>query len=564
MRLPSNEKQLTKLAVQLRDDCLISLGQRSSAYRQYGQWLETGRAAGGLALANLLYGHVDRLASHLCSPEDLRFTIDFEREYDAFWHQRAAVVAKVIRRAWKRRRVDLKFGLGVFVALAYGACALKQLCRHHSDGSFEYGGATLVPPWRMGLYNEAVNDLDEQEVILERTWLTRAQVWRRVRTLPDPVKLFKKIIATSDKESGVGTPTSFMHQVLSTAVLNTSLQTMTQPQPGGIVQLSNDPNFALLGPQVSAELFPMDELWVKDDDRGGEDYTTIQMFSPDIMVAPLLKHCNLFVKDVQPYTLIQPNEVLDYAWGRSEIVDLMQLQEWLTTHLDDIKRLTGLQVDKILGFEGLDAISDEVYGQLTRTPGFMGVPQGTTIKDLTPQIPQNMAEVARLIIELMNMASGFPPIMSGQGEPGVRAGVHADTLMKTGSPRLRDRALLIETQINAAADTTLCAFEAKDASGYWTDPNVTTSDFTLKQLMDDRMISVDAHSGSPIYHDDHANLLAWGVKAGIITGESAIEQLPYNHKDILLHRLKEKEKAEQKMLEIYGPEILTGKKSHKG
>ncbi len=159
------------------------------------------------------------------------------------------------------------------------------------------------------------------------------------------------------------------------------------------------------------------------------------------------------------------------------------------------------------------------------------------------------------IIQLMNLVSGFPPVMSGQGEPGVRAGVHADTLMKTGSPRLRDRSLLVERQCTAALDVTLSFYQAKNAKAYWTNPNDEMTDFTLEQLPEDRRISVDSHSGSPIYHDDNAQLLAWGVKSGIVTGESAIEQLPFAHKDVLIARLKEKEAAQKKLMEEH-PEFF--------
>lgn len=282
---------------------------------------------------------------------------------------------------------------------------------------------------------------------------------------------------------------------------------------------------------------------------------------PDVLIAPQLKHCNLFVKETHPYTMIQLNWTKDYIWGRSEIVDLMMLQDWFTTHLDDIKRLMGIQVDKILGFTNMDGLTDEIYAQMTRVPGTVTVPQGSDIKDLTPLFPAQALQLAELIPALMDKASGFSPIMSGQGEAGVRAGVHADTLMKTGSPRLRDRSLIAERQCAAAADTTLAVYEAKDARAYWTDPNVEMTDFLLSQLMEDRQVSVDAHSGSPIYADDHAQLIAWGVKAGIITGELAIEQLPFNHKDILIQRLKEKEKEQAALIQKYGIEAVTGHRS---
>ena len=568
MRLPTRAKDLTDLAVHLVEDCSVSMGQRQAAYRQYGQWIETGRNAGSLSIANLMYGHLDRTASHLFSPSELRSAISFERLYGQIWQDKGAAVARVISNEWETHNIDLLFARGVREALGYGAYLLKQLGGMDKKGKPIFRGARLVPPWRFGVYNEALNMLDEQEAMLETCYLNRHEVWRRVRNLPDAEKLYKRIMGSSQKAAGLATPTSFMHQVLSTAVLNTSLQNMTQPQPGGIVQLTNDPNFALLGPVVAPELFAMHELYVQDDDRAG-DWTTIQLIEPDILIAPAplagggtLKHCDLFAPEVNPYTLIQLNDVQDYLWGRSEITDLMMLQDWLTTHLDDIKRMVGLQIDKIMGFEGVDAITDEIYAQMTRVPGTVTVPQGGKFHDLTPQIsPELASTIVELILKLMDRASGFPPTVAGYGEQGVRAGVHADTLVKTGSPRLRDRSLIAERQCNQALDTTLSFFEAKDARAYWTDPEIGTTDFMINQLHEDRRIHVDSHSSSPIYHDDHAQLLAWGVKAGIVDGQSAIEELPFSHKDVLIARWKQKQEFERKLLEQYGPEVLTGHRS---
>lgn len=551
MRIPTRQKDLTKYALNVIEDCRVSQPQRSAAYRAYGQWVESGRASGGLALANLLYSHLDRLASHLFSPSELRFSIDFENLYPKEFLEKGAVVARVVSREWERKNIDMLFGHGVKESLTYASCLLKQLGGKDGDGNFQFRGARLVMPWAFGVYNETTNDLSEQEAFVETVWLNRHEVWRRVRNLPDAEKLYKRILGNASNDTP-SAPSSFMHQVLSTAVLNTS-SSATQ-QPGGIVQLSNDPNFAMLGPQVAAELYPMHELWVRDDNRPGEDYTTIQIVEPDILVAPLFKHCNLFVPESQPYALIQANYVPDYFWGRSEVVDLIMLQSWLTEHLDDAKRLMGNQIDKLLGFVGMDGLTDETYGQF-RAQGFIGLPQGADIKDLTPKLPDQLIPLIGEIIQLMDRVSGFPPIMSGQGEPGVRSGVQTDTLMKTGSPRLRDRSLLLERQCAGAADATLGMLEAKDARAYWTNPEKVETEFLLSQLPEDRRISVDSHSSSPIYADDHAQLIAWGVKSGIVTGVSAIEQLPFAHKDVLIARLHEKEMAQQRLMEQH-PEFF--------
>ena len=515
----------------------------------FGQWVETGRASGGLALANLLYGHEDRLASHLFSPTDLRFSVDYENLYAKPFPEMGTVAARVVSREWEAKNIDLLFGHGVKCALDYGAYFLKQLAGKAADGSFYSRGAQLVPPWMFGVYDEGVNDLNEQEALCETVWLNRHQVWRRVRNLPDAEKRYKRILASANKDDRAGIPRTFMHQVLSTAILDVSLRNMTNPMPGGIVQLSNDASTIVsLGPEISVDLFPRHEVFVKDDARGGEDYTTIQMIEPDILVAPLFKHSNLFVPGRHPWTLIQANFVHGYPWGRSEITDLMMLQEWLTTHLDDLRRVVGLQIDKILAFPGYDGITDELYGKF-RTSGYIGLPPGADVKDLTPAIPPELIPLITEIIGLMDRTSGFPPIMSGQGEPGVRAGVHADTLMKTGSPRLRDRSLLVERQAAQAADDTLAILEAKQAQAYWIDANDEKTDFLLSQLPDDRRISVDSHSSSPIYHDDHAQLVAWGVKSGVLGPDDAIDDLPFAHKDRKLQRLHERPQAHQQQLQ---------------
>lgn len=558
MRLPKDAKGLIKLAIDRAKDCQQSQNQRAAAYRQYGQIVETGRPTGGPALANLIYSHIDRLAAHLFSPSELRFTIDYERRYPREWLDKAGVAAGVLSREWEAHNVDMLFGHGVKHALIYGSCVLKQIGGKDAEGNFFYNGAKLVMPWNFGVFNEGVNDLAKQECFCETDWLNQHEVWRRIRHLPDAERLFRRIKGNANKEEGVGNPASFMHQVLSTMIINTSAQNV-QPQPGGIVQLTNDPTYSTLMPNVAAELYPLQNLWVWDDDR--DDYTTIQFIEPDILIAPLLKRVNLFAPDVHPYTMIQPNYEPGYFWGRSEIVDLMELQSWLTEHLDDIKRLMGLQIDKIMVFPGYEGITEELYASF-RSAGFVGLPQGASAQDVTPAFPPEAVPLVTQIIALMERVSGFPPVMSGQGEPGVRADSHAQTLMKTGSPRLRDRSLLVERQCASGADTTLWLLQAKNAEAYWTDPEKGESDFLLSQLPEDRRVSVDSHSGSPIYHDDNMQLLAFGLKAGIITGESFIEQAPYAHKDQLIQRLKAKE-AQQLKLMLEHPELLAGS-SRKG
>lgn len=553
MIIPDDPKRLIKFAQDVTEICRGSQNQRAASYRQYGQWLETGRANGGLALANMLYAHDDRLAGYLFSPVDLRFMIDFENHYGKTTLTQAEVAGRVLSREWERRNIDMVFGAGVKVALDYGASIIKFLVDsqiNETTGTREYQNisARLVMPWQFGVYNEAVDTLDRrQEAMVETAWLSRHEVWRRVAGLPDAEKLYTRVLAQGARNEGVSIPTSFMHQVLSTAILDVSLKNATTPSPGGIVQLSNDPSFAVMGPTVEAELFPFHELTVWDDERG--DWTTIQWVEPDILIAPRLKRTNLFCPETLCYVKIQPNQVANYFWGRSEIVDLMMPQDFLTATLDDIKRIFGQQVDKLLAFPGYDGLNDELYGQF-RSQGFIGMPPNSSVQDLTPQMPTDAMQIVSTILSLMDRVSGFPPILGGEGEPGVRAGTHADTLMKNASPRLRDRALLVERQCAEAGDAVLSALEAKNPQLFWTESGKEEeSSFYLSQLPEDRRVAVDSHSTSPIFQDDHQNLLAFGLTHGLVDPVSGIEMLPFPNKDLILIRQAEAAKQKQALVE---------------
>ena len=84
----------------------------------------------------------------------------------------------------------------------------------------------------------------------------------------------------------------------------------------------------------------------------------------------------------------------------------------------------------------------------------------------------------------------------------------------------------------------------------------------LKQLPEDRRVSVDSHSASPIYEQDHKDLIGFGVKHGFIDGESAIDLLPLPMKDKLKMRYREAQEAKAKMIQEH-PELLPKPKAPK-
>ena len=548
--VPSNKRDLLAFAKQLIDDCRVSVGMRSSYYRQLNMIAETGRYDGSKALINMLNNHLTRTADYLFSPVELQFAIDFGRPKRPLDYERAKAVGKELTRTWDRNNTDMTFGRGVKEGLKYGAAILKQWPQVEGADENPVYYDKLVMPWQFGVYREDENRLDRQEAMCETVMLTLPEVWRRICHLPEALKLYDRIKANARTGTAAPGVDSNQHWVLSANPLNTSGVEGTT-QPGGIVQVTSDANYGIMGPVIAPALVCMHELWVRDE----SDYVTIQVIEPDILIAPLHKKSNLLgIEGTQPYRLIQPNEVTNWFWGRSELVDLIEPQALLSTWCDDTKRLMGLQIDKILGFTGDAGITDELYAQM-RLSGFTNLPQGADIKDITPKLPAELIPMLKFCIEMINTLGGFPEIMQGKGEPGVRAGSHADTLMKTASPSLRDRSLLVERQCAIAADLTLQMMEAKDDEHYWLKADkplddVDNTSFLLTDLPEDWRVVVDSHSSSPIFADENSQLIFQAFKGGVVTPEYVLETLPFPHKEMAKVQLREKQAKQAQQLEL--------------
>ena len=545
IELPTDKLELISFSNDLIEKCRVSVGMRSAYYRLLSAIYETGRYDGSKSLINTLPSHVTRLAAHLYSPVELKFSVDFENPYPQTELDRGKQAGKILSREWGKDAVsaDVLWGRGVVDALKYGNAFLKQWTE--TEWNKPVFQRKLVMPWQIGLYREDENDLNKQEAIVETSALTLPEVWRRIHYLPDAKNLFEKIKAHAGIGNGGTGPDSFFHQVLSTSQLNTGVSGATSPLPGGIVQLGNDPNYALMGPSIAVDTVQFHELWVKGED----DYVTIQLIEPDILIAPLFKKSNLLgIKRQQPYDMIQPNEVTNWAWGRSELVDLIEPQALLSVWADDLKRMYGLQVDKLIAFSGDGNITDEAYGQF-RGAGYMNLPQGASVTDLTPKIPPEALPLLRFCLEIINMIGGFPPVMQGQGDQGVRAGVQLNTLLKTASPTQRDRALLVERQLAAAAGKSFELRRAKDPKFYWTDGSTPDkaeeTKFLLSQIPDDYRVTVDSHSSSPIFSDEAAQLIFQARKIGDVDGEYMLDNLPFPNKEVAKARLKQKGEQQQ-------------------
>src|SRR4051812_39340722 len=298
IELPSGQPELIAFSNDLVEKCRVSVGMRTAYYRLLSAIYETGRYDGTKSLINTLPNHITRLAGMLYSPVELKFSMDYTNPYPTRELERAKESAKLLSRRWglPGTNSDILWGRGVVGGLKYGCTFLKQWAETEWDNIVYH--QKLVMPWQLGVYREDENDLNKQEAIVETSALSLPEVWRRIYHLPNAKELFERIKGNAGTNNATGGPDSFFHQVLSSSQINTGVQSMTSPVPGGIVQLGNDPNYAMMGPTVAVDTVKFHECWVKGED----DYVTIQMIEPDILIAPLFKRSNLLgVKRKQPY-----------------------------------------------------------------------------------------------------------------------------------------------------------------------------------------------------------------------------------------------------------------------
>lgn len=557
IEIPTDTKELIPFASELIETCTVSQGMRAAYYRILNTIAETGSYDGTKSLINMMNSHLERVASNLFSPVELKFAMDYDNTYAPEIIKKGEVIAKHLTRQWEVTSTDQLFAQGVFEGGKYGVCLFKQWPQNVGTEvapRMKYN-SDLVMPWNFGVYREDKTDLESQEALCETSRLTGPEVWQRIWNFPDAKKLYADIMTHAQAGQAGDSPDTFFHQVLSTSQINTGVQSATRPLPGGIVQIGNDPNFGVMGPTIGAPTVKFHELWVKDKD----DYVTIQMIHPDILINRFKLSNLLGVEHQQPYRLIRPNTISNWFWGRSELVDLIEPQGLLTTWAADVKRLFGLQIDRIMAFAGDSTITDEAFAQF-RMSGYANLGVGGKAEDLTPEMPPNSLDMLRFCIEQINVLGSFPEIMRGQGEQGVRAGVHADTLRKTATPTLRDRALQVERQCATAADLTLTLMEAKESRKFWVDPKKMDDNFAITDLPEDWRVTVDSHSTSPIFADESQQLIFAARKTGDVDGEYMIDNLPFPNKEAAKAALRARKEAGEKMQEkLFGQLSPEGK-----
>jgi hypothetical protein len=558
----SSEKLATWVRERVIDQCCASMGARQQLARSIQTWRYTGSDSGSSAIYNQIEPHCDKLASAIFSPADPRYQVEFENDYGAEMMQRGQIAGRYLTREVTQRNLDLVFQEAIEEAVPMGCVLIKHLQTH--------GGvdAKTLMPWQFGFYLESEVDIDKQEAICEQTWLLPEELWRRISHRSDAKDLFRRAMSHARRQSPDEVPPGFLHQVLMAGTPPLIQDQGAAASPGGMISLTGTPAIAMLSAEVAEGLVEAWQLWVVNDETG--DYTTIQMVAPDILIAPRMVRSNLFIPHDHPFTMVRINPQNSYVFGRSELSPLIKLQSLMRDRTEDVKKIMGLQYDRIRLFVGSDGMNQEKFDQLHEEGWMSEQNPNAKVQDLTPELPTNAFEEIKMIRQFFDDIAGFDNVMSGKGEEGIRSGNHFQGALRQASPRLRDRAIRAERQYAEFGEKIMWQMAANDGRVHWTqsdDPQGKT-DFLLSQLPDDSRVLVDSHSSSPIFEQDHANTAAFLFKAGAIDGEDLIDLLPVPNRDVLKEKLRKREISKKQLIDSLPPELkmeaLTGGAHHGG
>lgn len=553
--IPRGHKKLQEFLDTTRGQCNVSRTHRMNEARYNRQYFIEGSADKTYpTIYNKIEDYVDDLSSNLFSPLDARFSIDYDHTDDSDSLDMAVKAARIVTRDVRRTKTDSVFGEGVQWGCVYGSMFVRDNWGHLGAES------SLIFPFQMGVLKENTLDLGRQEAFTITHYITRGQFQHLVKDHPDEAQLLKDIASSAAaSRKGDDAQNTMLQQLIISGVNNAVTTGSTNRNSGAVLFNTAMPTF---GPEVLAEMIELTEIWVFDGDKA--DWVTFLTVDQHI-IEGRYRHRNLSgVKGETGITQICPHPVEGYFWGRPEIARVTKLQDEFNGRMHAYNRVAKMRANPARMFTGMN-ITDSKY-KAANTPGgsLSDSNPGGKMQSLAPEMPTEQEFMMKQVDQYFDAAAGFTAAMKGQGDSGVRSDDHASTLLRTGSARLRDKAINIERQYADVGDFRLKLLMAKTATNYKTEKGV---EFRLGDLPGDWNISVDSHSSSPMFAEDNKQLALQLKKLGVIDATTTVRLLHPPMEDEIVDSIKKAEEQQQQLMEkaaksdpTFWVKLLTGKK----
>ncbi len=553
MRIP--KKNTGKFVREIVQQCMSSRSSRTNRGHVFDSYYSHGSSdPANPAMYNKIFSSLDDLESLLYSPVSMRFHIGDPDLPNVVNEAKGRAVSARLRQRFRQSNTDSLISQALNCGLVKGMGIVKLTW---GDDGFR---PVLVQPEDFGVLRENHNRLDpDMEGFNHSMLITPHQFRRLVAERPDAEELQKKAKRYMRDTRGERMDARGSMPITSGTMFPLQMSGQGLNQARGVVDWMATPT-PDVSPEVEATMLEMDETWIWDDQRN--DWATFQTIGDDMLIMGRYQIVSALSYDpesrinapmltgVHPYSTICPNPVPGYFWGLSEIARLMLLQEGINSRITGINSMLRKQEKPSTKFVGGSGVNQLALSRFNKPDGYyVDAAPTAKIEREAMTIPQDvwasLHEYERMFDEMM----GLPPVAKGHGEKGVRSANHAEALVRMFSPRFKDRALLVERDVEALGalglDLTrandskkLVAWVAEGAAGLEADPDLgkvlvppakglVPVLFTAADLPDDVTLTIDAHSSSPAFAQDAKALIFDGLKTGMLSPTDAIERLDF-------------------------------------
>jgi hypothetical protein len=593
VRIPKTH--IGEWATEIIDACSVSIRERQARGAAYRNLYLTGDLGGKTQTFPLVFAYIDNLSSYLYSQAELMFSISPGRRAGprdrALCKAGESVLGEYIHTSALPELIDD----AVVWSLVKGASFVQLLWTER--GLTPY----LVQPEKLGVLHEYKQNLDrEMEAFYHAYWLTPDAFSDMVATHPKRTKLMKSVRAYYGPEKDNRPDGASGFPIVAGGLYPyRAAGSGQQPAPRNQAMWLDGPQ-AVLSPRLVSHLIAMKELWVWDSARN--DWTTIVLAGPDCVVEGELAHRNIFAEQPggprdpdrnnplagrHPFIKFCPNKLDEYFWGRSEFCNVGQLQRALNNRINGINQMMRKQENPPRVFSGAGvSTNQQAYAKLNRPGGYLSerAPQ-LKIEPLVQPVPADTWQSVHEMRDMFHEMAGLPPTMRGQGESGVRAQGHAETLLRTGSPRIIDRSLSIERSVEDCGELGLDIIKTKvpDTQVAWVkeadagpfkeiklDPEIFEPpapglhgiEFQMFHLPETAKVRLDGHSSSPAFVREARQLAFDLLKVGVLSPEQLAERVNIPDAESVVSDLERRE-AEKAAFIAAHPEVLQHPGRHK-
>ena len=558
MIIPDNPKLRDDYLKWILNTCTASRRSRKEMYDRRRQFFLYGTAADSDIMYNRLESHMDLVASFLYSPDRAEFELSAPANADDAQVKQFMAAQDAFNNDFRDAGLFDNFADVLLWSLVFDSMFAKV---GWSDLR-EEETCTLIEPWKFGVFSEEITDLESQPAFVHSYHIDYDNACQRLIRAGMADKIDKLAVVNTPFES------PFPNLVNRLIISSTSGENLA-----GNVTGSANPSYVsrpTYKAEVDRPLVMFHELTVWDDEC--QDYRVFFAVDPDIFIADSKKtigalkdakglipadiakqqeqfydtECNPFLPKDHPYIQVRPYQIYEYFWGKAHIESLIPLQEWSNTRLEQISDILDRQAHPPRvgsGFMGLTDDKMEAFGGAD-TWVMDQLPQAA-VKELYPEMPDDIFADYQQIGDLMIEASGLTQTIQGKGAPGVRSRGHAKALQSTGAGRIKKAATRLEAPLVRMGDLILRLNMRNNSDPIHPDPKddgKPGDPFYYHNLVGDYSLRIFGHSHSPLFADDTKDLMALLFKSQAIDQEGLIRGLNPPGRNNLIHALRARQK----------------------